>query len=116
MTTERRNSLRQRCLLGARIMINGGKSTMNCVIRNQSAGGALLALPEPIAIPTEFPLLIDKHSAGATAHVAWRSGKMVGVAFREEGVMDRMRDMAGRREAAHLQAARDASVRRDAGY
>jgi hypothetical protein len=116
MTTERRSSPRQRCLLGGRIMINDGRSTLNCVIRNQSATGALLALPEPMALASEFPLIIDKHSAGATAHVAWRTGKFVGVAFREEGALDRMRDMAARRETSLRTAAREANVRRDTGY
>jgi hypothetical protein len=114
--TERRKFPRQRCLFGGRIMINGGKSTMNCVIRNQSRTGALLALPEPMAMPDEFPLIVDKHSAGATAHVAWRTGKLVGVVFRDEGAMDRMKELAAARETSLKQAARAANVRRDAGY
>jgi hypothetical protein len=116
MSTERRKSVRRRCLLGARIIVNGGNSTLNCVIRNRSDGGALLTLPAPMAIASEFPLVVDKHAAAATATVAWRSGKMVGIAFREEGALDRMSDMAERREADFKRATREASIRRDIGY
>jgi hypothetical protein len=116
MSTERRKSARRRCLLGARIIVNGGNSTLSCVIRNRSEGGVLLTLPEPMAIASEFPLVVDKHAAAATAVVAWRSGKHVGIAFREEGALDRMTDMAERREADFRRATREASVRQDNGY
>jgi len=55
-----------RSLLRARIIFNGGNSTIECLIRNVSAHGMRLELAESLSVPGEFDLDVP-HKAAATA-------------------------------------------------
>lgn len=78
---EKRNSPRHRTLKGAYIVFNEDRSTISCVVRNLSEGGALLRVDSVVGIPDGFALVI----AGGLrreVRVIRRSGNEIGVMFR----------------------------------
>jgi hypothetical protein len=114
--TERRSSPRNRCLLGARAVLNGGASTVSCVMRNHSETGALLSFAQPEALPSRFDLIIDKHDASVIVGGVWRQGVRMGVTFAADGAMATLDRLAGERETARLRRNRAADVRAAEGY
>jgi hypothetical protein len=76
---ERRYSQRRRVLKGATLSFNSGYSAFECVVRNQSEGGARLSLAETFALPPTFRLAIAGEAQIHTAHVVWRGLDQVGV-------------------------------------
>jgi PilZ domain len=77
---ELRKSERHRVLKGGRIVFNGGRSTVNCVMRNVSKGGAQLNVPSLVGVPENFLLkMSDRTSHNCT--VAWRRPEAIGVQF-----------------------------------
>jgi hypothetical protein len=101
--------------MGARVVTSGG-STISCVIRNHSAGGALLRFAGPQMLPTAFDMIVDKHDAAAKAEVTWRRGEFAGVAFRERGAMEALATVAELRDDARRQRSRVDKLARDTGY
>jgi PilZ domain len=79
--SDRRASLRQRRLHAAKIVFNNGTSTIDCIVRDQSATGARLDVASPIGIPDWFDLQINRSGVRYPSKVAWRSGKQIGVMF-----------------------------------
>ncbi len=79
--SERRAGLRRRVLKGATLTFNRGFSAFECVVRNQSAGGALLSLAETFSLPAQFELLISGDDTLRRARVRWRSMIALGVEF-----------------------------------
>jgi len=75
---ERRRDLRRRTLKGARIVFNNRQSTIDCVVRNLSAHGALLLVPT-LGVPNEFELRLDE--ASHWVRVVWRTEDRMGVAW-----------------------------------
>jgi hypothetical protein len=73
--------LRQRVLKGATLTFNRGFSAFECVVRNQSAEGALLSLAETFSLPAQFDLLISGEDKLRKARVRWRSMTAIGVEF-----------------------------------
>ena len=55
---ERRTVPRDRTLLGAKIVFNSGRSTIDCVVRNLSADGASVQVESAMGLPTEVQLVI----------------------------------------------------------
>ena len=78
---ERRASQRRRVLKGATLTFNKGYSAFECVVRNQSDGGARLSLAETFAIPTTFRLAISGEMEAHVAQVVWRKIDEMGVAY-----------------------------------
>lgn len=78
--TEKRQSQRFRALKGALIVFNRGNSTINCVVRNLSATGALLRVESPIGIPDSFVLKVSD-GAMHVATVVRRNSSEIGVSF-----------------------------------
>ncbi len=77
---EHRQTQRQRTLKGARIVFNDARSTIECTVRNLSAGGAQLRVALTVGIPDTFELRLSD----GTRHqctVAWRKGDELGVKF-----------------------------------
>ena len=74
-----RQSPRRRTLKGARIVFNDRRSVIDCVVRNLSAHGALLLLPNVAGVPNDFDLCIDGETACHLAHVVWKSKGSMGV-------------------------------------
>ena len=79
--SERRVALRRRVLKGATLTFNSGFSAFECVVRNQSAEGALLSLSETFSLPAQFDLLISGEDTLRRARARWRSMTAIGVEF-----------------------------------
>lgn len=78
---ERRAAARRRVLKGATLTFNKGYGALECIVRNQSESGALLAFGETAAVPPFFALAINGEQASRHARVRWRTQTLVGVAF-----------------------------------
>jgi hypothetical protein len=77
---EHRNSQRKRSFIGAKILLNGGASVIDCLIKDLSDGGARLTLDGAPTVPREFDLLFsDGRSFRCT--VRWRTMTALGVSF-----------------------------------
>lgn len=88
MTTERRQTQRQRTLLGARIVFNQRRSTLDCVVRNVSDTGALVVLSDAVTLPEAFDLEIDHRQRSYSARVRWRGPERIGLAFEGQRVAE----------------------------
>lgn len=76
---ERRAAQRRRVLKGATLSFNSGYSAFECVVRNQSEGGAGLSLAETFALPQTFRLAISGEARARTARIVWRGLDKLGV-------------------------------------
>src|SRR4051794_18918368 len=76
---ERRREHRTRCYLGARIEFNQRRSTMDCLIRDESAGGARLVVTGSVTVPAAFDLALTDRGETRRVETAWRRGDLVGV-------------------------------------
>lgn len=78
--TEQRGDQRQRTLKTGMIVFNGGRSTIECVVRNLSEGGAQLKVVSILGIPETFLLrLADKSTRNCA--IAWKRADVLGVKF-----------------------------------
>ena len=78
--TDRRAARRQRGLKGATLHFNRGYGAMECVVRNQSADGALLRFGDTSGVPGAFDIAIAGE-ATRPAKVRWRGMELVGVSL-----------------------------------
>jgi hypothetical protein len=78
---ERRTSTRKKSFLRGRVMYNNRQSAMECLIRDVSEHGANLIFSDTASIPEVVELYIPQKDQTFRAHVQWRSGDEVGVAF-----------------------------------
>ena len=76
---ERRRNPRQRALLTGKLATDGANITIDCVIRNLSADGALVETSSPHLIPNELHLLQVREGIAWDAKVIWRRGSKVGL-------------------------------------
>lgn len=76
---ENRISPRLRTLKGG-LIIFGTAPAVECVIRNMSETGALIAVT-PFGIPDEFTLVIKPEMRKRACRVAWRTADKIGVRF-----------------------------------
>jgi hypothetical protein len=77
---ELRASPRHRVFKGAVIVLNEGRSTFNCIMRDLSLGGARIQVESPLGLPDHFDLLTAE-TPRRPCRVAWRSGQQMGIAF-----------------------------------
>jgi hypothetical protein len=77
---EKRLSPRRNTMIVATIVYDGGRTRLDCVIRNLSDGGAKLEVPTVRGIPDHFDLLVPRHRP-QHCRVAWRALKEMGVQF-----------------------------------
>jgi hypothetical protein len=75
-----RDSPRLRTLKGGSILF-GVAPAIDCVIRNMSETGAMLAVESPLGIPDDFTLLIKPELKKRNCRVAWRGPDRIGVKF-----------------------------------
>jgi hypothetical protein len=54
---------------------------IDCVVRNLSAHGALLLLPNVAGVPNDFDLCIYGETTCHLAHVVWKSKGSLGVSW-----------------------------------
>jgi hypothetical protein len=78
---ERRLTQRQRVFKGGRLKFNKGYSVFECLVRNRSDTGALLALGTTCAIPARFELDVACEGAWKAVTVRWRTTAQLGVSF-----------------------------------
>jgi hypothetical protein len=77
---EHRKELRQRTLKVGKIMI-GGKSVIDCMVRNLTYKGASLEVGSLVGIPAMFELSIPVDNLTRKCRVTWRQVRRLGVQF-----------------------------------
>jgi hypothetical protein len=77
---ENRVNQRKRTFIGAKILLNGGASVIDCLVKDMSDGGARLMLDGAPTVPPAFDLTL---SDGRSFHctVQWRTITGLGVSF-----------------------------------
>ena len=78
---ERRRHPRLRSLIGGRITFNHDCSTLDCVLRNISAGGAMLACTSHVVLPRVFELFLPTRNQRMRVRVVWCDADRIGVAL-----------------------------------
>jgi hypothetical protein len=78
---EGRKTRAPRYLVSEGAIITFGDRTVGCVVRNLSATGAAVEVPNEPGIPSEFALNIPRLGLSLTCRVAWRRDHRIGVAF-----------------------------------
>jgi hypothetical protein len=79
---DRRQSPRARTVLGGMASINNGASSMDCLVRNISEGGACVEFDEVAKLPEEINITIARKGRSFLARMIWGRANKVGVAFR----------------------------------
>ena len=79
--SERRTSARQRSFLRGQIYFNNRRSTLDCLICDISSTGARLIFSDAVTVPDIVDIFIPQKDQTLRAHVQWRHGDEVGVAF-----------------------------------
>lgn len=82
---EHRAASRVRTVLKADIRYNDGLMSMPCVVRDISDTGARLEVSGDVVLPERFELFIEKRHETRRAHLKWRHGREIGVAFDDAG-------------------------------
>ena len=81
---EKRKAARSRTLLGGVIAFNNRASTMDCQVRNLSAGGAKVTFSNTAVVPDQFDLKIARKERSFQARTIWRAPNEIGVVFLSE--------------------------------
>jgi hypothetical protein len=77
---------RVRTILGARAIFNGGRSAIDCQIRNISETGARLTLNEGLSLPGAFDLEVPTRNKTYRVILRWRTKDAAGVQFIDDSV------------------------------
>ena len=89
---EKRLAPRRNTVLPAQIIYNGGRTKMDCIIRNLSESGAKIELAGSVkSVPNTFDLVAPGHRPHP-CRVVWRTLKELGVQFQPSA-----QDSGGRR-------------------
>jgi hypothetical protein len=80
---ERRAIMRQRALLAGKLATSEAAETIDCVIRNISAVGAMVETTSPHLIPNELHLVQINEGIAFDAEVIWRRGNRVGLRLKD---------------------------------
>jgi PilZ domain len=83
---ERRRTFRNRTFFGGEIAFNRRSSTLNCVVRNLTADGALLVFENIATVPDKFDLTIERKERSFRARMVWRRTNDAGVEFMTEHI------------------------------
>lgn len=78
---ERREELRRKALLPARLVFNDGRSTLSGTIRNLSGSGARIGFCDFCAMPARFMLQLGREPRLRPAVIRWRTLTEIGVTF-----------------------------------
>jgi hypothetical protein len=81
-----RASIRPKAFLKATIRFPGRNTTMDCLVRNISPGGARLDVGHAVALPAEFELEIPQRGLTLQCALKWRNACAAGVSFKENGL------------------------------
>ena len=85
---EVRRDERVRALLRARILFNNNSSSIDCMVRNISGGGAKLEISSALTVPSEFDLDVPQKGRTYRARLMWRDATYIGVQFVEKNARD----------------------------
>ena len=77
---ERRLAPRRHTMIEAEIVFEGGRSRLDCLIRNLSDTGAKLEVAKVASVPQSFDLLVPGHYPHPS-RVVWRTIREVGITF-----------------------------------
>ena len=75
-----RGDHRQRTLKAAKIILTDW-TTMDCVVRDISKGGARIALGDAFSLPQEFRLLLVSTNTIVPVQLLWQRGQTAGLGF-----------------------------------
>ncbi len=78
---ERRQAVRQKSFLRGCVYFNNRRSAFDCLIRDLSDKGARITFSDTVSVPDMIDLYIPKKEQTVRAHVEWRHGGEVGLAF-----------------------------------
>jgi len=78
---ERRRSLRQKSFLRGCIYFNKRRGAVDCLIRDISSEGARVIFSDTVSIPDVVELYVPQKEQTIRAHVQWRHGEELGLAF-----------------------------------
>ena len=78
---ERRHSARQKSFLRGCVYFNKRRNAVDCLIRDISDAGARIIFSDTVSIPDAVDLHIPQKEQTVRAHVQWRHGDEVGLAF-----------------------------------
>ena len=78
---ERRRISRHRTLKSGKIVLQSGRSVVDCTVRNMSSHGALLLVKSLVGIPEKFDLVIETSGEHHACRIAWRGEDRLGVEF-----------------------------------
>lgn len=81
MQDERRKLPRQKSFLRGCIYFNNRRTAVDCLIRDITTDGARLVFSAAVSVPDVIELHIPQKEQTLRAHVEWRIGQEVGVAF-----------------------------------
>lgn len=108
---ERRNERRRPTYLGGQVAFNNRWSTMECVVRNLSEGGARLDFAEPAFLPDDLELIIPLRGVTSSVRVVWRDARSLGVSLAER-ITRTIIPIEAARQIRKLKAERDVLARR----
>lgn len=77
----RRRERRVRVVRSGRIVFNHGFCAVDCVVRNVSAGGAMIDVPSIVGIPERFSLITADQPSGRIGMIVWRVGNLAGIHY-----------------------------------
>jgi hypothetical protein len=67
--------------LKAKIVFNNRMSSIDCIVKNISTGGAKIAVASSLSIPSEFDLEIPQRGKTYRVQMRWRDSDNMGVQF-----------------------------------
>ena len=102
--SERRRATRQKSFLRGCIYFNNRRSALDCLVRDISATGARLIFSDTVSVPDMVDLHIPQKEQMLRAHVQWRHGDEIGVAFPAAATPDRSADGDLAQRVAKLEA------------
>ena len=82
---ERRNAARNKSFLRGCLYFNKRRSAVDCLIRDISDVGARVVFSDTVAVPDAVELYIPQKEQTLRAHVQWRHGEELGLAFLDAG-------------------------------
>jgi len=72
---------RRRVKLPGKIVFGNGSFALDCTIRDLSASGARIAVPNPDELPEQFILIEPKNFFAFYVSVEWHRSNLVGLSF-----------------------------------
>jgi hypothetical protein len=78
---ERRRHHRGRVYYGGRIAFNKRSSTIDCIVRNFSDGGARVQMCSSMVLAGTVDLVIERKGTAYLSQMVWRHGNDAGFAF-----------------------------------